>query len=59
MTDYQRIRNDNICPFCSDRKDHGLIACWPCFRAERLRNGKNPAQRNILERRETTLAKAI
>lgn len=53
--DYPRIRRDSTCPFCTRTKDQGLIACWPCFRRENLRQGETAAQAFALETREQRL----
>lgn len=52
--DYQRIRNDNVCPFCLGPKGNGLIACWPCHR-EHCRNGLSHKWTKTLQARETML----
>lgn len=37
-TDNPRTRWQTICPICNGFKDHGLIACWSCFRKHNMRN---------------------
>jgi hypothetical protein len=53
--DYPHIRAHGVCPFCNGSKPQGLIACWPCFRRENLRQGENGYQAAILETREQRL----
>jgi hypothetical protein len=48
-TDYPHIRRSTICPFCLKGKNHGLLACWPCFREQGLRYGETERQRDHLD----------
>lgn len=45
--DNYRVRNQNTCPFCMGSKDLGTVACWPCYRSERLRYG-NPEAETVI-----------
>lgn len=36
--DYPRIRASRVCPLCRQLKDAGLVACWPCYRVQGMRN---------------------
>lgn len=31
--DHPLIRRSCECPLCGGKKDVGLVACWPCYRA--------------------------
>lgn len=53
--DYPNIRRSDVCPFCLGHKARGLIACWPCYREEGLRNGENFRQTLTLETTEQRL----
>lgn len=49
-----------ICPLCFAGKAAGLVACWPCYRKENLRNcppeaeAKLDAREAYLKHRETS-----
>jgi hypothetical protein len=58
MTDYPAIRRDTTCPICRKPKDHGLVACWPCYRGHGLRNGESAWLRDALLNREAELTMA-
>lgn len=51
--DYPNIRKSRYCPFCSRQKDIGLVACWPCYRAQDMRNGETAGARETLINHES------
>ena len=57
QADHPRVRADGMCPLCGGSKDLGLVACWVCYRARRLKYGNPEAERQIdeAERRKITL----
>ena len=36
--DYPRVRYSEVCVRCNDRKEPGLVLCWPCHRSEKTAN---------------------
>lgn len=42
---------------CQGRKEAGLVACWPCYRARGLRDGSAEAE-SMIERAEVKLREA-
>lgn len=47
--DHSLIRASHVCPFCSKAKDAGLVACWPCYRSNDLRNGGGQQTLDVTE----------
>jgi hypothetical protein len=54
--DYPMTRRGRVCPFCLKQKDHGCLACWPCYREQGLRYGETERQRDLLDCHEFGLA---
>ena len=46
-----------VCPLCQGRKEAGLVACWPCYRAWDLRDG-NVGAELLIEWAEAELREA-
>lgn len=43
----KRVRDHPICALCNRGKAVGLVVCWPCYRAHRLREGNARAEQII------------
>src|SRR5438270_10034668 len=55
--DYPHVRSSTVCPLCQERKEVGLVVCWPCYRAWGLRDG-NAGAESIIERAEADFREA-
>jgi hypothetical protein len=55
--DYPHVRSSTACPLCQGRKEVGLVACWPCYRARGMRDGNAEAEA-MIERAEAGLGEA-
>jgi hypothetical protein len=53
--DNPKTRSGTTCPLCYGEKDHGLVACWQCYRGKGLKYG-NPTAERIIEVFEAALA---
>lgn len=52
--DHPLLRQHSHCPLCHERKDQGLVTCWPCYRRHELKYGNARAEA-IIDRAETGL----
>lgn len=52
--DHPNVRQSTTCPLCLEAKPQGLVACWPCFRAYKMRYG-NPKVEAHIARREAEM----
>lgn len=55
--DYPHVRASTACPLCRGRKEVGMAACWPCYRARGLRGGNAEAE-SMIGRAEAKLSGA-
>ena len=47
--DNPRVRQQHVCPLCHGSKDHGLVACWPCYRGHAMKYGNAEAEEIIAD----------
>jgi hypothetical protein len=47
MSDHPNVRASGVCPLCKGQKDVGLVACWWCYREEKLKWGNPDAELKI------------
>jgi len=56
--DHPKVRDSRKCPLCGDKKETGLVSCWPCYRRYGLRQG-NPQAENRIDYAEHELTHCI
>lgn len=57
MNQYNRIRELTVCPNCREKKDTGLILCWPCHHSQKRHNDGDYGKR--LERKLAAMEQAL
>ena len=58
MNQYPFVRADSLCVWCGEKKDKGLLLCWPCHHTQKDRNDGDYGRKaySKLDQRESLLA---